>query len=237
MAWWATGWFGRDGMMRVGILTAGPPTGGAAMPHAPMAVGLFLGMWAVMMAAMMLPSALPVILLVRRWAASRQRSRAAAAFTAGYIGVWAASGGAAYGLVWALQAWVPPGSTAAARVGGGLLVLAGVHQLSPLKDRCLAHCRSPLGFLTAHAAPLRRGVLGTVRVGVHHGVYCLGCCWALMVVLVLVGMMSLAWMGVIAAVVAAEKVLPGGVSAGRLVGILLGAAGMAVLLVPGLVAG
>jgi predicted metal-binding membrane protein len=105
---------------------------------------------------------------------------------AGYLLVWTVSGlVVCFALVY-LGPLLPSGERAL-RWGGGLLVLAGGYQLTPLKQMCLRHCRSPLAFVTQHSVQLRRGGLGTGRVGIVHGIYCLGCCWALMLILVLLG--------------------------------------------------
>ena len=96
--------------------------------------------------------------------------------------------------------------------GGVLLILAGLFQWTPLKDSCLEHCRSPMGFLTTH---WREGTPGALRMGLHHGAYCLGCCWMLMVLLFVLGVMNLPWVAVLTIVVLAEKVLPGGVYISR----------------------
>ena len=149
LAWLATHGMS-DADMRLGILTSPPQeamggmegsmggmegTGGASMS---MAFGLFMATWVVMMVAMMFPAVAPVVLTFRRWAGSRGRPPSTtAAFVAGYLGVWAAIGLAAYALLQALHHWVPPDSTAALRVGAVLLAAAGVYQLTPLKDVCL----------------------------------------------------------------------------------------------------
>jgi predicted metal-binding membrane protein len=195
----------------------------------------FLVAWAVMMAAMMFPAAAPMLLLFRTVAASR-RARGGAfvptwVFAAGYLLVWTAVGAA----TWVL---VRVGSELAGRLGeadratwaplalGAVLVVAGLYQLTPLKRVCLDHCRTPLGFVTRHWRDGRRGAL---RMGVVHGAYCLGCCWALFAVLVAAGVMSLAWMLLLTLVVFAEKVLPIGRWGPR-------AVGAAFLLLGGLVA-
>jgi predicted metal-binding membrane protein len=192
----------------------------------------FLVAWAVMMAAMMFPAAAPMLLLFRR-VSSQQASNGAAAgstwiFAAGYLAVWTVVGAAA----WAL---VQLGSDVAGRLGdadrrawaplvlGVILVVAGVYQFTPLKGVCLRQCQSPVGFVMTH---WRSGHGGAFRMGVVHGAYCLGCCWALFAVLVAAGVMSLAWMLLLTLVVFGEKVLPFGHRAPRVVGVafvLLGA--------------
>ena len=152
----------------------------------------FLGAWLVMMAAMMLPSALPLVALYRRGASSV----ATASLAAGYVAVWGVVGLAAYAADRAID-----GSYASASVLG----LAGVYELTPVKTRFLRVCRSPLDFLITR---WRSTPGGAFRIGVEHGLYCLGCCWALMAVLVVAATMGLAWAAVIALAVFAEKVLP-----------------------------
>lgn len=172
-------------------------------------------MWSVMMVAMMLPSALPTILLFAKIMDNRRRrSHGGAeavttlAFVLGYLLAWTAFSALAALIQWWLQRslLVSPMMVSVNHVlSGGLLLLAGAYQLSPLKDRCLGHCRSPLAFITNH---WREGVDGAVRMGAHHGLYCVGCCWALMALLFVLGVMNLFWVGVLAAVVLVEKVLP-----------------------------
>jgi len=193
--------------------------------------------WGIMMTAMMLPSALPMIALygaMRRGAtgggAARVRAGGAAqgvpvaAFTGVYLLVWAASGIPVY-LAHTLLLALPEPAFA---YGIALILLAaGAYQLSPLKQACLHACRSPLGFLLGQ---WRAGRRGSLALGWYHALYCLGCCWALMLVLVAAGAMGLRWVLLIAAVVAAEKLLPGGEWIARASGaalLLLGATVMA----------
>ena len=179
-------------------------------------------MWAVMMAAMMLPSAAPVVLLVA--AANRTRRRdgrpavPTALFVLGYLAVWTAFAAAAAAAQVALHeaALLSPAMVSASRwLAGGLLMAAGLYQWSPLKNRCLGHCRSPLAFVSAH---WREGSGGALRMGIEHGAYCLGCCWALMALLFVAGVMNLLWVAALAAFVLVEKAAPGGRVVGRLAG-------------------
>jgi len=182
-------------------------------------VMLFL-MWAVMMVAMMLPSAAPVLLLVV--ATYRRRGvRATAlttAFGAGYLLAWTAfsavAGAAQLGLH---RAAVVSEDMAihSTLIGGTLLAVAGVYQWLPLKGACLTYCRSPLAFL---ATEWREGVVGALVMGSRHGLYCVGCCWALMVLLFAAGVMNLFWVAAIALFVLVEKVTPRGVQVGRVAG-------------------
>jgi predicted metal-binding membrane protein len=164
--------------------------------------------WTVMMAAMMLPSALPMIGL---YAATQRRTNDASRailpvmlFTLVYLVVWAATGVPMYfaSTLLAGSDAVPLGYGVAA-----VLVTAGIFQLSPLKEMCLRHCRSPIGFFLGH---WHAGWRGSLAMGWSHAIYCIGCCWALMVVLVVAGAMGLGWVLFISAAVAAEKLLPGG---------------------------
>jgi predicted metal-binding membrane protein len=180
----------------------------------PMGVGLWLGAWTAMMAAMMLPSAAPIVLLYGR----RSNALNSTLLMAGYVLVWAAVGLVAYELSMRIM---DPADGAVAAV----LIAAGLYQLTPLKSACLKRCRSPLDFLVTH---WRGGRTGALRLGAEHGAYCVGCCWALMLVLVVAGAMGLVWVIAIALAVAAEKLLPAGQWLGRAGGIALVAAGIAV---------
>ena len=180
----------------------------------PGSLGFYVSVWIVMMAAMMFPSAGPMVVahakVQRR---KRDLGRAAergatAAFVGGYIVAWTAFGIVAYALFELLRsvdvdalAWSRNGRYAASAV----IAIAAIYQLTPLKDVCLAKCRSPLAFVVGS---WRDGRLGAARMGIEHGGWCVGCCWALMVTLFALGFMSVAWMAVIAALVALEKLLP-----------------------------
>lgn len=155
--------------------------------------------WTVMMIAMMLPSAAPFVLLYRRGATGVATVR----LVAGYLAVWASTGV----VVWALK------DVAMTTPAWAVLAVAGVYQLTPAKRACLRRCRSAADFLVQYWRP------SAFRLGAHHGVYCLGCCWGLMAVLVVAGMMSLTWMLAITAVVAVEKLLPRGDLFARLTGV------------------
>jgi len=206
---------------------------GMGMAMAPtVAEGLaYVVAWAVMMAAMMLPSALPMIGLyaaTQRNASTGRRVVSVALFTAIYLGLWALTGVPIYLGSVALSAVTP---RALAYASAGVLIVAGIFQVSPLKQMCLRHCRSPLGFLFGH---WRAGWQGGLAMGWTHALYCLGCCWALMVVLAVAGAMGLPWVFLIAAIVAAEKLLPGGEWVARLTGAALVVLGLAVAARPGL---
>ncbi len=183
-----------------------------ASPTMGLAAPAFLVMWLTMMVAMMFPTAAPMILTFHRiQSGKRARGEAFVAtwvFVAGYTMVWAAAGIAAYlGAVAAemAAARLALSAATAARIGGGLLIVAGIYQLTPLKNVCLSKCRSPLGFiLTAW----RDGAAGALRMGLLHGATCLGCCWLLMVILFPLGIMNLGVMALVMLVVFAEKTLP-----------------------------
>ena len=199
----------------------------AIMPEWTLAYGLvvFL-MWAVMMAAMMLPSAAPVTLLIASIARKRREAGAApglstAPFVVGYLAVWFAVAAAATVLQWQLDAAGLMSETMAlgnTLVAGGVLVIAGIYQWTPLKHACLRHCRSPLEFILHH---WRDGAPGAFVSGARHGAVCLGCCWMLMALLFVGGIMNLAWVAGIALIVLIEKTLPWGGWMERATGIVL----------------
>jgi predicted metal-binding membrane protein len=195
-----------------------------------------------MMAAMMLPSVVPMALVFGR--VSRDRATRGGTvlvptwiFLAGYLAAWTVFGLVAYGIYRGIHradpgflSWQEQGPL----VTGGVIVLAGVYQLTPLKRVCLRHCRSPLHFVMHGWRP---GRLGAFRMGVEHGTYCVGCCWGLMLILFALGVMSVLWMAVVAALVFAEKVLPVGERLPRLFAAAFVAFGVLVAVAPGSVPG
>jgi predicted metal-binding membrane protein len=190
---------------------------------------LFL-MWVTMMVAMMLPSAAPTILLVTSVLRRRREHASPAAptsvFVAGYLLVWTGFSGAAALAQWGLHqaALLSPAMASTSPVLGGILLLVGgVYQWLPVKSVCLGHCRSPLEFLGRH---WREGSSGALVMGVRHGLYCLGCCWALMTLLFVAGVMNLLWVAAIAALVLVEKVVPAGPWLGRVAGLTLAGWGL-----------
>ncbi len=201
--------------------------------------GWYLGIWVTMMAAMMLPSATPMVLLFSKAASvsARRPDLATVLFLTGYLIAWTAFGLVAYGL-FRLVRGADPSFLAWDRAGpaiaGGTIALAGAYQLTPLKRACLRHCRTPLSFVMHR---WRDGLGGAVRMGVEHGAWCVGCCWALMLVLFAVGVMSITWMVVVAAIVFAEKVLPGGAQVARVLAVVLMCFGLWVAVAPGSVPG
>jgi predicted metal-binding membrane protein len=205
-------------------------------------LGWFLGIWVTMMAAMMLPSVAPMVLAFARVTKERSRRGQAAfvptwVFVAGYLAAWTAYGLLAYGvfrLVNALDAGFLAWDGAGPYVAGGAIVAAGLYQLTPIKDVCLRHCRTPLHFLLHGWHEGRRGAL---RMGVEHGLYCVGCCWGLMVVLFTLGVMSLFWMAVIAGVIFAEKVLPYRMRLTKVLAVVFVALGIWIAIAPSSVPG
>ena len=241
-----------DGMT-AGATTGEPPgggtdAGGPSMEGMSMAAAMAPGirawsarefaftftMWAVMMVAMMVPAASPLVLLHLRthqqqWSA-RAAKRATSAFVLGYLLAWTGFSAAATLLQWGLErlALLSPMMVGTSDLFGGLvLATAGAYQLTPIKDACLNHCRSPVGFIMHHWRP---GARGALRMGLHHGLYCIGCCWFLMALLFVGGVMNLAWIAALTVLVLLEKLLPGGRLLARITGAALLAAGGLLLL-------
>ncbi len=182
-------------------------------------------MWVVMMIAMMTPTATPMILLFASINRKRRERNApyipTAFFLGGYLLAWVGFSAAATLAQWGLhQAALlsPMMMSTSAWLGGGLLFAAGIFQWLPLKDTCLRHCRSPLSFLTTEWA---EGARGALQMGLKHGSYCAGCCWALMALLFVGGVMNLLWIGGLTVFVLLEKVAPRGMLIGRIAGLLL----------------
>ena len=194
----------------------------------------FLGMWTLMMAAMMLPAVAPLASIYARTVRSRTGLRITG-FTLGYLAVWTAAGVPAFLLargVGRLAEQAPAVATAAAVAA---YAACGIYQLTPYKDRCLQHCRSPLALLLHYGS--YRGRLRDVAAGAHHGAYCAGCCWALFVVLIMAGVMNLVAMVVLAVVVLLEKLWSRGVGLSRAVGVLALVCAVAVIWIPALAPG
>jgi len=169
-------------------------------------------MWLVMMGAMMAPAALPITLVFVRL--DRERDARSLPvhgllFAAGYLGTWSFFALVATALQWSLHraALLHTDMLATDRpLAGAILLIAGIYQLTPLKTACLAHCRTPMGFLLSH---WRGGARGAFRMGLHHGGYCLGCCWALMLLMFVAGVMSVAAMALLSLFIVSERLLPG----------------------------
>jgi predicted metal-binding membrane protein len=194
IAWWSTA-------ERMRGMDEGPGTDLGAL-------GWFLGVWVVMMAAMMFPSVSPTVALYSRMTKGRS-AVAPLVFTSGYLLAWTGVGLLAFGISDAGSrllgglSWEGGGRWLA----GGILIAAAVYELTPLKNVCLTRCRSPLGFLLGS---WRDGLSGALSMGTRHGAWCVGCCWALMASLFTLGVMSIAWMAFVAGLIAAEKTLPWG---------------------------
>jgi predicted metal-binding membrane protein len=213
----------------------GPP--GAMMgPTMGLTPAVFLAIWVAMMIAMMFPTAAPMILAFHRIHAQRKERGQAFVptwvFVAAYLFLWTLFGALAYVAATVAERLAmesPLVAEQASRVGGGCLVLAGLYQLSPWKRVCLAKCRTPLDFILDS---WRDGYWGTIRMGLEHGAYCLGCCWLLFVILFPLGVMNLAAMAVLTLLIFAEKSLPPGVLIGRIAALVFVGYGVLVLFVP-----
>ena len=187
----------------------------ASSPWQPIEFAYVFVMWVVMMVGMMTPSVTPMILVyarVGRQAAECRPFASVAWFAGGYFLAWIAFSLVATSLQWALEraALLTPMMTGASHiVGGTLLILAGLYQWTPLKDVCLSQCQAPLGFILSHGG-FPGTATGSLALGFRHGLYCLGCCWALMVLLFALGVMNLIWIAALAILVLLEKVVPSG---------------------------
>jgi predicted metal-binding membrane protein len=206
-------------------------------------LGFYLTTWVVMMSAMMFPSIAPMVLMYARIEAGRREqgksapAGATAVFVGGYLIVWAVAGLVGYAifdLSRSLSIDAFSWDRGGPYLAGGVLIAAAAYQLTPLKDVCLRKCRNPLMFLLTSWRPSRPGAL---RMGIEHGGWCVGCCWALMAALFALGVMSIGWMAFIAALIAIEKLLPWKAFANRSVALLLVALGIAVAFAPDRVPG
>jgi predicted metal-binding membrane protein len=229
------GWFLTDG--RMAGMDAGPGTD-------PGTLGFYVSTWVVMMAAMMFPSMAPMVVAFARIQRRRRELGKASSgpaalvlFVGGYLVTWCAFGLVAYGglkLFRSRSIDVFSWDRAGPYLAGAVIVAAAVYQLTPMKDVCLRKCRGPLDFLLGG---WRTGHVGALRMGVEHGAWCVGCCWALMAALFAVGAMSVGWMAFIAALVAVEKMLPWQGVANRGVATLLLVLGLGVAFAPDRVPG
>lgn len=230
------------GMPEHGHQSSGGMESGGGMPMStamtwtPLTFALMVVMWAVMMVGMMIPSAAPMILLyaqvVRKNHPESNPLPRTAAFTSGYLVVWTAFSVTATLLQLAIgtaELLSPMLATASVAFGAALFATAGLYQLTPLKRACLRHCRSPVHFLATHWRP---GVGGALRIGLAHGIYCVGCCAFLMVLLFVGGVMNLLWVAAIAAIVLLEKLAPGGDRWSKAAGLALLGTGALLLLAP-----
>jgi len=217
------------------ILTGERMTGMDAGPGSELgAVGWFTISWLLMMAAMMLPSITPMVVAYSRRSAA---GGATAAFAAGYLATWVAAGLLGYAAIEGVRS-LDPGflawDEAGRYVAGAVIAAAGLYQLTMPKAVCLRRCRDRPAFLREHWLP---GRLGALRMGVAHGGICVGCCWALMAAMLALGAMSLTWMALVAALIAAERLLPWGDATPRAVAVVLVVLAAGVALAPGDVPG
>jgi predicted metal-binding membrane protein len=216
---------------RMAGMDAGPATD-------PGALGFWVTAWVVMMAAMMFPSIAPMVVMQARIEEGKRRkgqetkAGTTTLFVSGYLLTWTAAGLVGYGIIEAGQAlsldflaWDRAGPF----VAGGVIAAAALYQLTPLKDACLRRCRSPMMFLLTAWRP---GRLGALRMGLEHGGWCVGCCWGLMAALFALGVMSIGWMVLVAALIATEKLLPWKAVANRGIAVMLVVLGLAVAFAP-----
>jgi predicted metal-binding membrane protein len=199
-----------------------------ASPWSPAQLWMTFSMWAVMMVAMMMPSAAPMVTLYARIVEGRGSSPRLRVwlFAGGYIAVWTAFSVGAAMMQAALDnaAMLTGAMRVAPLMGGIILALAGIYQISPLKRRCLRHCQSPMGFLMIH---WRDSMSGALAMGAWHGVFCVGCCWMLMGLLFVAGVMNLAWVALLTTFVLIERVTPWGQIIAAVSGFALIAGGLA----------
>jgi predicted metal-binding membrane protein len=225
----AVGWFVTD--ERMAGMDMGPGTD-------PGTLGFWITAWVVMMGAMMFPSIAPMVLMYARiQEGKRSKGQSApvgatAAFVAGYLLTWSFAGLAGFAIL-SLGHELSPGflawDAAGPYVAGAVIFAAAIYQLTPLKDVCLSKCRDPFTFVLTAWKP---GRIGALRMGIEHGGWCVGCCWALMAALIALGVMSVGWMVFIAALIAVEKLLPWKWVANRSIAILLAVLGLAVAFAP-----
>jgi predicted metal-binding membrane protein len=209
---------------------------GMEMDPMPWSIGhaaIVLAMWWIMMIAMMVPSAAPTILLFitirRRQESVGNPSLEAGIFLSGYLVAWFGFSIAAAFVQWTLESlnWMSMEmASSSAVLGGAVLVAAGLYQFTPIKTACLRYCQNPVLFLSRNWRP---GIFGALRMGLRHGIYCVGCCWFLMGLLFVSGVMNLVWIGAIALYVAFEKLLPVGRRLSMAAGATLTALGVVVL--------
>jgi predicted metal-binding membrane protein len=227
LGWW---WSSRN----VGTMSGDRMSDGMPMQPMPaMSFVAFLLAWVAMMAAMMLPAVLPVVRLYAR-AAAAGNAAPVVVFVAGYLVLWSAAGIPAFWAWSRLNEPLAQGHPWVGRFAGAVAVAAGLYQLTPLKSMCLRHCRSPMSFFLHHGKNLDRPS-GAFVAGARHGLFCLGCCWMLMALLIALGTMQLAWMIGLALLILLEKVAPFGEFLTRVAAVLLVLLGAALLVNPTLV--
>ena len=244
LAWldlvWLANDMSMDGMDMTGYRMI--PAGQALMmpagsPWQPIEFAYVFAMWVAMMIGMMTPSAAPIILVYARAGRQTTESRPFAStawFAGGYLLVWISFSLAATSAQWALERaalLTPMMASASNIVGGILLILAGLYQWTPLKDVCLSQCQTPLGFILSRGG-FQEAPSSSLMLGIRHGIYCLGCCWALMALLFALGVMNLFWIAALAILVLLEKVMPSGRLIARIAGIAFFAGGVWILFQP-----
>jgi predicted metal-binding membrane protein len=207
---------------------------GAAPGTMGLSIGAFIAIWTLMMAAMMLPSVAGVASLYARSIRSRRALRLGG-FASGYLLAWSAAGVPVFALAWVAGRLTDHHPGIATGMAAGIFAACGLYQLTPIKDRCLVHCRSPLAQLL-HFGTFR-GRLREIRVGLFHGAYCLSCCWALMVLLIAFGVMNITAMVILAAIILVEKCFTRGVAFSRMTGVVALGLAVAVVWLPGLAPG
>jgi predicted metal-binding membrane protein len=217
-------------MMQIGVPMSLGMEGSASLES----FAAFTGMWLVMMVAMMLPSTYPTLLLHRTVYRKRNPKRPGGTFlfAASYFTVWTATAVffyTAYVLIGRLRVAIPGSEGMVVRAAGLALVLSGLYQWSRLKGSCLKHCQNPLHFVTEH---WHDGRLGAIRLGAAHGLYCCGCCWGLMVMLFVMGVMHLGWMAAVGALILLEKLIPSGRWISHAIGIVFVLIGTLVMSFP-----
>jgi len=235
LAWSWLFWL--DAQMRASQAMADMPGMAAMMaprfaPWSLAHLAFLFAMWTVMMVGMMTPSAAPMVLIygqVARQAGTLGKPFAPAGwFASGYLLAWtlfsAVAAACQYGVERAALL-SPMMTVTSGYLGGAVLIAAGLYQYSSLKNTCLAHCRAPLSFVQRHGG-FPSSATGTLRLGLLHGLYCIGCCWGLMALLFVVGVMNLLWIAMLAAYVLVEKVIPGGMTVSRIAGAVSIAAGI-----------
>jgi predicted metal-binding membrane protein len=242
LAWayllWLSAQMAADGMTGMGDMPGMDMSAmaGAMAPSirawAPADFAFMFAMWAVMMVGMMTPSVAPMLLLYagvgRKAAESGTPFASTGWFFAGYLAVWTAFSALATLAQWALTTLAlltPMMAASSAALGGIVLIAAGLYQWTPLKESCLRSCQAPLAFLMAHGG-FRDQPLGALRLGIAHGGYCLGCCFALMALLFVGGIMNVLWIAGLTILVLLEKIVPAGLLIPRISGALIGAAGI-----------
>jgi|TARA_B100000315_G_scaffold205719_2_gene199614 predicted metal-binding membrane protein len=207
------------------VLAAGGPglmstTAGDAVPWGAGQFATVASMWIVMMVAMMLPTVAPWVAALSTIGRRMGRGLPAGEFVAGYLLVWSGFSVAAASVQWGLHeaGWLSAASSLGPQAAGGLLIVAGVYQWTPAKQACLKHCRSPLGFFLTS---WRSGRWGPARMGLRHGAFCVACCWALMALSFVAGVMNLIWMALVALFVLVDHAVARGPWLGRAAGAAL----------------